>query len=56
MLAKLPFKKYPARMIIEAVSFSVLWLNAFPSKSGISATVSPRHIVDGTVIDYNTHC
>ena len=56
LLAKLPFNKYPACMIIEAVSFSVLWLNAFPSKNGISATVSPRHIVDGTVLDYNTHC
>jgi hypothetical protein len=37
----LPFKHMPGCMIIEMVSSSVFWLNAFHAKNGISPTLSP---------------
>jgi hypothetical protein len=52
----LPFKCLPARMIIELVHFSTLWLNAFPPSSGVSDTFSPRTIMTGTSLDYIKHC
>jgi hypothetical protein len=36
LLATLPFSRVPKRMKIEFVYFVILWLNAFPVKSGIS--------------------
>ena len=35
-LNTIPFKKVPRRVITEIVYFVVLWLNAFPPKTGIS--------------------
>jgi hypothetical protein len=52
----LPFKQFPACMIIEMVYASNFWLNCFPPADGISTTLSPRAIVLGTSIDYNKHC
>jgi hypothetical protein len=52
----LPFKRLPARMIIELVHFSTLWLNAFPPSSGVSDTYSPHTIMTGTSLDYSKHC
>ena len=43
-------------MIIEMVFRSIFWTNAFPHKLGISQTVSPRTIITGKTIDYNSHC
>jgi len=34
----------------------VFWLNSFPHKDGIHATISPRTLLTGLVIDYNKHC
>jgi hypothetical protein len=45
ILNTLPFKKMPQLILIELVYHVVLWLNAFPSRSGISETLSPREIV-----------
>jgi len=45
LLATLPFSHIPRRMKIEFVYFIVLWLNAFPIKSGISSTFSPRELL-----------
>jgi hypothetical protein len=42
LLVTLPFSHVPKRMKIEFVYFVILWLNAFPVKSGISQTISPR--------------
>jgi hypothetical protein len=42
-------------MIIELVSFSVIWLNAFPPSSGVSKTFSPRTIMTGTSLEYAKH-
>jgi hypothetical protein len=41
----LPFTHTPRRMKIEFVYFTVLWLNAFLVKTGISSTYSPREIL-----------
>jgi hypothetical protein len=52
----LPFNKTPNRMIVELITFVVLWLNAFPPSSGVSQTYSPRTIMTGTMLDYSKHC
>jgi hypothetical protein len=52
----LPFKRLPARMIIEMVYYSTFWLNSFPADDGISDTLSPRALVVGSQIDYAKHC
>ena len=52
----LPFTKIPGRMVAELIYYSVFWLNSFPARDGISATLSPRAIVTGSHIDFNKHC
>jgi len=52
----LPFRRLPARLIIEIVYSSIFWLNCFPPNDGISPTLSPRAIIVGTQIDYAKHC
>jgi hypothetical protein len=55
LLATLPFSHIPRWMKIEFVYFIVLWLNAFPVKSGISATYSPRELLLRWRLDYKKH-
>jgi hypothetical protein len=45
LLATLPFSHVPKRMKIEFVYFFVLWSNAFPVKTGISAVYLPRELI-----------
>ena len=46
--SRLPWKKAIPRLIVrETVKNSVMMINAFPPKSGIHATLSPRNIVTG---------
>ena len=45
LLVTLPFDHIPQRMKIEFVYFMVLWMNAFPVKSGRSQTYSPRELL-----------
>ena len=40
----LPFQTMPDIMIVELINYVVMWLNAFPVKSGISKTLSPRTV------------
>ena len=56
LLATLPFSHIPKRMKIEFVYFVILWLNAFPVKSGISQTISPRELLMRWRLDYKKHC
>jgi hypothetical protein len=56
LLATLPFSHMPRRMKIKFVYFIVLWLNAFPVKSGILATYSPRELILRWRLDYKKHC
>jgi len=56
VLNTLPYKKMPQLILIELIYYVVLWLNAFPMKSGVSATLSPREIVFRRKLDYAKHC
>jgi hypothetical protein len=56
ILNALPFKKMPRLMLIELVYHVVLWLNAFPSNSGVSKTLSPHEIVYRHKLDFPKHC
>jgi hypothetical protein len=42
--------------LIELIHHVVLWLNGFPSKSGVSQTLSPREIVIRHKLDFKKHC
>ena len=52
----LPFKMIPLIMLIDLIYYSILWINAFPPKGGVSTTLSPRNIMTGIQFDYNKHC
>jgi hypothetical protein len=52
----LPFKRMPRLMLIELVYHVILWLNAFPEKSRVSDTLSPREIVYRHKLDFTKHC
>jgi hypothetical protein len=52
IVTTLPFTHIPRRMKIEFVYFTVLWLNAFPVKMGISSTYSPQEILVHWRLDY----
>ena len=52
----LPFSHIPKRMKIEFVYFVILWLNAFPVKSGISQTILPWELLMCWRLDYKKHC
>mmetsp|Transcript_2109 Transcript_2109/g.4550 ORF Transcript_2109/g.4550 Transcript_2109/m.4550 type:complete len:337 (+) Transcript_2109:1032-2042(+) len=52
----LPFKLLPSRVIIKGVTYCVLWMNAHPSKAGVSNMFSPREIMTNTRLDYLKHC
>jgi hypothetical protein len=56
ILNTLPFKRMPRLVQIELVYHVVLWLNAFPAKSGVSDTLSPCEIVYQHKLDFTKHC
>lgn len=56
MYNTVPFTRFPARMVIEMVYNSNLWLNAFPHLDGVSAVLSPCTIVTGYNIDFKRTC
>jgi hypothetical protein len=43
-------------MVIRGTSEAVKWLNAFPPAGGLSAAYSPRAIILGRPLAYDTHC
>ena len=43
-------------MKIEFIYFCVLWLNAFPVRSGISSKHSPQELMVRWKLDYKRHC
>lgn len=43
-----PFKQFPKLMTIHLVVGAVKWINRFPSKGGISDTLSASKIIEGT--------
>jgi hypothetical protein len=52
----LPFKVIPLTMLIELIYSSILWINTFPPKGGVSTNLSPRNIMTGIQFDYLKHC
>ena len=43
-------------MITDMIYNCVLWINAFPPKGGVSASIIPRTLITGVKFDYNCHC
>ena len=56
ILNTLPYKRMPQTILVKLIYHVVLWLNAFPSKTGVSDTLSPREIVLRHRLDFNKHC
>ncbi|KAL7460774.1 hypothetical protein ACHAXS_001215, partial [Conticribra weissflogii] len=56
IMCTLPYKRMLARMVVELVYFCVMWLNAVPSKNGVSKDYSPREIVVRQKLNYKNHC
>jgi hypothetical protein len=56
VITNLPFNTLPPAIIVHAVVFSVMWLNYFPPKGGISKTISPQTIVTRMSPDAEKHC
>ena len=52
----LPFSKMPRLIVVHSVIFSIMWLNFFPPKGGVSTTLSPQAIVTGLTPDCMKHC
>ena len=51
-----PFKKVPAKVIIELLAAIVFWFHAFPHHDSISTIMSTREIITGMTLDCNHHC
>ena len=57
VISEVPYKHcMPDVFIVFLLRFVVMWLNAFPSGSGVSTEFSPREIVSGLRMDYRKHC
>ena len=56
ILNTLPFKKMPQVILIELIYHVVLWLNAYPTKSGVSDMLLPRKIVLRQKLNFKQHC
>ena len=52
----LPYDRMTIHMIIELGKYLVNMINAFPKKSSISRTYSPRTIITGKQLDLNKQC
>jgi hypothetical protein len=56
ILNTIPFKKMPQIMLVKLIYHVVLWLNAFPMKSGVLETLSLRKIVMRHKLNFAKHC
>jgi hypothetical protein len=45
ILCTLPYKALPQKMLIHLPHFVIMWLNNFPSATGISSTYSPQELI-----------
>ena len=50
--ANLPFTRFTRRMTIELTKHAVMFLNAFPPKSRLSKTYTPRTIMTGKALNW----
>jgi hypothetical protein len=51
----LPFQHIPKLLMINIVLNTVKMLNFFPTKGGISNTLSPKTIMSGETLNYKKH-
>ena len=51
-----PFKSIPELMVVAMIKTSVMWINAFPPKGGVSPTVSPCNLPTEAKLDFKKHC
>jgi hypothetical protein len=51
----LPFQRIPKLLMIHIVLNAVKMLNFFPTKAGISNTLSPKTIMSGETLNYKKH-
>jgi hypothetical protein len=51
----LPFQRIPKLLMIHIVLNAVKMFNFFPTKGGISDTLSPKTIMSGSTLDYKKH-
>ena len=51
----LPFKLLPRKLVANMVLFSTKLLNFFPTKGGVSLTLSPKAIMSGEQINYKDY-
>jgi hypothetical protein len=57
VLSEVPFKHCMQDIfVVHLMMFVAMWINAFPSDSGVSTVYSPREIVTGLRMDYAKHC
>jgi hypothetical protein len=56
VITTLPFRAIPLIVTAHAVVFSVMWINFFPPKGGLSSTLSPQAIVTGLSPNAEKHC
>jgi hypothetical protein len=56
LLISLPFEKIPDLVMIHSVVFSVMWLNSFCPKGGVSAHISSQTIITGLTPNAVKHC
>ena len=54
--ANLPLPSFTRRMAIELAKNVVMFLNAYPPKSGLSKTYSPCTIMTGKALDWKKSC
>jgi hypothetical protein len=54
-LNALPYKKMPQVMLVELIYHVVLWLNAFPTKTGVSKDLLPHKILTCQKPDFGKH-
>jgi len=52
----LPYPQLPRLMTIELMHFCIMWMNAFPVKSGVSEKWSPRELISHHKLDAKVHC
>jgi hypothetical protein len=51
-----PFRRFPVLMLKEMITSCAFWLNMFPSRDGVSDTLSPCALMTGYMLDYAKHC
>ena len=54
-IAMLLFEQFPRQFIAGLLKTVVIYINSFPWPSGASQELSPLTIVEGFVLDYDTH-